>query len=857
MSLASTPSDLLVALADAAVKGTLVLALAAGVTTLLRRAAAATRHLVWSTAVAGVLALPLVARVAPQWTLAVLPARAVATTPAPFARDADAASATAPMWPSSSMAPSALPQQHAATPPAIEHASEHPSTPQPIAAPATSRTTSGLRVPAVHLSLAGWALVVWAVGALAVLARLAFGALTVRRLTRRAELPSDPAWIALVQQLTRDLGIERPVVLRIGGAGTMPITWGVVYPAVLLPADAATWTEERRRAVLLHELAHVERFDALTHVVTQLALAVFWFHPLVGLAARRLRTERERACDDLVLAVGTRASNYASDLLELVQTLGATPASAAALAMARRSEFEGRLLAILDPAVPRARTSRRAAALACTVAAIAVVPLAAARPTVRPTARPATHPIARATARVVTPPVARATTPTPAAQRPVAADPTPATPMARRASLATQVATLGTSTLGAAATALAERTRALAAALQGCRPRTGTHVTVHDDGVLTRTTIADDQHCVEVVIVGRVTFTSDEDDVASLAPGGAFDLSETRGGVTRYLRIRERGGVLERSYFVDGDARPLVESASWLNAIVPTLARESRVGVEDRVARVRRARGLTGVLATVSTITSDEVKRLWLQSLLDGSSLAGDDLVQIARTATGIASDGEKARVLLDVLARGRGDAPVALAVVEVARTIASDGDKRRVLVAVAEDRGLPSTVLTRVADVARELASDGEHAKVLLTILPSAREETVRVAVLRSATTIASDGERANVLMAAVTPSLFATDAGRTAYFSTVDGIASDGERRRVLVAVVRMGDPSPATLAAVARSASHIASDSEKSETLLAIVNRPQAMQQPVVREAVLSALRTVSSGSDYRRVMEVVTR
>jgi Tol biopolymer transport system component len=156
------------------------------------------------------------------------------------------------------------------------------------------------------------------------------------------------------------------------------MTWGLLRPVVLLPADAENWSEERRRLVLLHELAHVQRADCLTQFLAHLACALYWFNPLTWLAARQLRVERERACDDQVLAGGVKASAYAEHLLEIARLARrASCASVAAVAMARPSQLEGRLLAVLDANRSRTAVSRLAALVAVVAGSGIVVPLAA------------------------------------------------------------------------------------------------------------------------------------------------------------------------------------------------------------------------------------------------------------------------------------------------------------------------------------------------------------------------------------------------------------------------------------------------------------------------------------------------
>ena len=79
------------------------------------------------------------------------------------------------------------------------------------------------------------------------------------------------------------------------------MVWGICRPRILLPTDAEQWGAQRQRAVITHEMSHICRRDALTQCLLQLTEMIYWFHPLVWLAAQRIRSEREQACDDLVV----------------------------------------------------------------------------------------------------------------------------------------------------------------------------------------------------------------------------------------------------------------------------------------------------------------------------------------------------------------------------------------------------------------------------------------------------------------------------------------------------------------------------------------------------------------------------
>ena len=158
----------------------------------------------------------------------------------------------------------------------------------------------------------------------------------------------------------------------------MPLTWGIFRPVIVLPSGATKWPEDRRRVVLSHELAHIARHDWSLQICAELARAIYWFHPLVWLAAARLRQESERASDDAVLRSGIAPSNYASQLLDLARTLeNSGRAWSTALAIARPSNLERRFAAMLNPSVNRSRLSSRTKLLIPFFALCLLFPLAA------------------------------------------------------------------------------------------------------------------------------------------------------------------------------------------------------------------------------------------------------------------------------------------------------------------------------------------------------------------------------------------------------------------------------------------------------------------------------------------------
>jgi beta-lactamase regulating signal transducer with metallopeptidase domain len=231
-----------------------------------------------------------------------------------------------------------------------------------------------------------WALGVWSAGVLLLLLRLFVGLAANGFLVRRSRKFKDAALNELFSALCIELNLKNKTRLQCGEKTTMPIVCGVFRPVVLLPPVAKEWSRERQRIVLLHELAHVARRDCLTQMLAQMACSFYWFNPLVWIAARRLRVEREQACDDRVLSGGTKPSEYAHHLLEIARLMQEERSifewsQTSSVAMARQSQLEGRLLAILREENKFGAASRAATAGLVALVCFLLVSLAVVRPT--------------------------------------------------------------------------------------------------------------------------------------------------------------------------------------------------------------------------------------------------------------------------------------------------------------------------------------------------------------------------------------------------------------------------------------------------------------------------------------------
>jgi len=168
--------------------------------------------------------------------------------------------------------------------------------------------------------LAGWATIVYAVGAALMLARMLVGLRGGQRLRRTCTPVEDPSVLEVIHRQAEALGMRAAPLVAWCGRVATPVVVGLLRPAVLLPASLASGlTPHQIEVVIAHELAHLRRWDHVAIVFQRIVEAILFFHPAVWYVSRRLNVERERCCDDLVVGSGAQPTAVAETLLRVVE----------------------------------------------------------------------------------------------------------------------------------------------------------------------------------------------------------------------------------------------------------------------------------------------------------------------------------------------------------------------------------------------------------------------------------------------------------------------------------------------------------------------------------------------------------
>ena len=302
------------AIAESALRVSMVILLSLGAAAMMRRRSAALRHWILASGVVVAMAMPVLQVIAPHWNV-------------PHQRISIAVTNVVPIV-------------------------------SAIVAPRLTATDSLPTNASGQTSIAAIVVVTWTAGLFAAVVLLVAGVARLAWIAARARPLVDGRWVATAHEIASGLELRRKVLLLQSTHEGLLVTWGLRSPRIILPTGAEKWSAERIRVVLCHELSHVRRGDWLLQIVAGVVRAIYWFNPLIWIACRWLRHESERACDDDVLNLGMTGSDYATELLNIARTLR-RPMWSPAPAMARPSSLQRRVRAMLNTTIDRRPVSDR------------------------------------------------------------------------------------------------------------------------------------------------------------------------------------------------------------------------------------------------------------------------------------------------------------------------------------------------------------------------------------------------------------------------------------------------------------------------------------------------------------------
>ena len=869
------------------VKSSVLLLFTLAVTQLMRQRSASLRHFLHSVAIVSALLLPIAASMLPELRLSVLP-RPTEPGFIPVAEPVAALSShesqsTADIAPELGQPAANLDSSRTSAPALHEMQTGAPSGFSSPEKPTLARVNwkQGL-------------VLLWIVGFATCLIRLLLIQVRLRALVNRAQPVDSITLSSRLRWLCRDLGIRREVVLLASSELDVPIAAGVFNPKIVLSPQSGEWTETRRNAVLCHELAHIKRLDGFTQLLAGIAAAIYWFNPLVWLTARAMRCERERACDDYVLSFGTAASDYAHELLEIVSTLR-RPQPAAALAMARRSQLEGRMLALLNPRVQHGMLPLRAAVILSLAVSALALPLAAARLQERPAPAPSVSKVAPSAA-----PAAQVAPVAPAADdQETPSMLTPAPPPEPALAPAEPHEPVSAAEYPASFEYHNNTKDSSNSTPFDCFAGEGvqhTNISSHsdDDGYRTWTASWSGGTCsIEAHSSGVVRFNAEATAIQSISPGGYFEVNERTGDDLRRLRVEPgANGQLNFSYKVNGSPRDFDATAhTWFSSFLLQLERVSGFSASTRVPALLAKDGPQAVLTEITQLQSDYVRQLYFMKLFENATLPGPLLVKaleqarneistdysLAQVLLTIAqrydlndesqraaflsganklhTDYEHSRVLIELLKRPNLSPQILRATLESAKGISTDYEKGRILTTLAGLSTFDESEITTYLDLAGSIGTDYEHSRSLLALMEHQKMSPQAVSrILDSASSISTDYEKSRILLALSQSHNFDEKQIAT-YLKLVDSIGTDYERSRDLIALMQVHKLGNDSVSRIIAETTKIGTDYEKARVLTEAAQRYE--MQGALRDAYIKAADSIGTEYERNRTLAAITK
>ncbi|HTS04564.1 MAG TPA: M56 family metallopeptidase, partial [Candidatus Eisenbacteria bacterium] len=165
-----------------------------------------------------------------------------------------------------------------------------------------------------------WIVAAWLTGVIAVVLLWTYRWFRISAQMKSAQLSSRGRELDILRRVERIGGLSNPIALLLSRTSLEPGIFGIARPVLLWPQAMSKHLQDAQlEAILAHEVWHVRRRDNLFAVLHMLVEAIFWFYPPVWWIGSRLVDERERACDEQVVASGSDRQVYAESILKVCE----------------------------------------------------------------------------------------------------------------------------------------------------------------------------------------------------------------------------------------------------------------------------------------------------------------------------------------------------------------------------------------------------------------------------------------------------------------------------------------------------------------------------------------------------------
>ena len=326
---------------------------------------------------------------------------------------------------------------------------------------------------------------------------------------------------------------------------------------------------------------------------------------------------------------------------------------------------------------------------------------------------------------------------------------------------------------------------------------------------------------LRVVFDGDVEFNAQESDVVRMGRGAKLEIEQARAGVKRKITFVPAAGRIQRTYLVDGTARPFdADGKAWLAAVIPDIYRITGIEAEPRARRLLGEGGVPRLLAEIALLKNDPARAEYLGQLFAQATLDSAQTAQALTLMSTMRSDYEKRRALSIALQQTGLDPVNQKTLLAIAKGLASDFERAEWLVDAAPELPLQGENEAAWSQALLVFDSDFERKRSLQALIefgqPRAQAVTTALRAMRG---MSSDFERRSVLEVAARAGVALPDAD---YLAAVDAMDSDFEKREALLALIRATTPDAARSWGVVDSVGKMASDFERGEVLQALARK-----------------------------------